>query len=171
METGSSLAKADRMSAVFKPTPELLRFLDGPVVVALAIAGPGGAPSVTRGLAGRWEGEEFQVYLNGLDRCLIDPLPSEGASAAAIICLPSTLQTYQVKGGFWGIRPLMPSETAWLAGAAERTVIELCKIDCPERLGQVYIAHAPQQVVVVRFRPTAVFEQTPGPRAGLPLEA
>ncbi len=159
------------MTAVFSPTPGLLHFLDGPVTVGLAIAGPGGIPSVTRALACRWGEEEFQVFLSGLDRNLIEPMPPEGASTAAIMCLPSTLETYQVKGGFLGTRPLLPTEAPWLVRTTERVVVELHKIDCPERLGKIYLAHDPQQVVVVRFRPTSVFDQTPGPRAGLPLEA
>lgn len=165
MGTGGGLV-AGTMAAQVQPSPELIRFLEGPVTAVLAVAGTGGIPVITRGLASQWRGNEVGIFLNGLDRTMFDPLPPLDASVAGVMCRPTSLETYQIKGRFLGIREADASEQQWLLGAVERMVVEFHKVDFPEPQARAYLGYNPAMLTVFRYRPEAIFDQTPGARAG-----
>lgn len=154
------------MAAQVQPSPDLARFLEGPVTVVLAVATPGGIPVITRGIACQWRGDEVGIFLNGLDRTMFDPLPPLDASVAGVMCRPTSLQTYQIKGRFLGIREAEALEQQWMLGAVERMVVEFQKVDFPEPQARAYLSYDPAMLMVFRYRPEAIFDQTPGPRAG-----
>ncbi|MCK6441548.1 hypothetical protein [Elstera cyanobacteriorum] len=154
------------MAAQVYPSPDLARFLEGPVTAVLAVAGPGGIPVITRGIACQWRGDEVGIFLNGLDRTMIDPVPPLGAWVAGVMCRPTSLQTYQIKGRFLGLRDADAGEQHWLLGAVERMVVEFQKVDYPEPQSRAYLGYDPALLTVFRYRPEAIFDQTPGPQAG-----
>lgn len=168
MGEGGSVA-AGAMAAQVQPSPDLARFVEGPVTVVLAVTGPGGIPLVTRAIACQWRGDEVGIFLSGLDRAIIDPPPESGASVAGVICRPTSLQTYQIKGRFLGLRQACAEERLWILGAVERMVVEFQKVDYLEPQSRAYLGYDPATLTVFRFWPEAVFEQTPGPQAGLQI--
>lgn len=147
----------------------LVRYLEGPVTAILALIGPGNTPSIARALACRVTDQDMQVFIDGQDKAMLDPPPLPGSSIAVVTSLPSTLQTYQFKGTFRHLRPATAAEEGWIAGPIERMVIEFNKVNCPEEKSRAYLAFDPHDLAVLSFELTAVFEQTPGPNAGVCL--
>jgi hypothetical protein len=147
----------------------LTRYLEGPITVILALIGPGNTPSIARALACRVTDQNKQVFIDGQDKAMLDPPPLPGSSVAIVTCLPSTLQTYQFKGTFQHLRPATAAEADWITGPIERMVIEFDKVGYLEEKSRAYLAVNPLDLAVLSFELTAVFEQTPGPNAGVRL--
>lgn len=94
-----------------------------------------------------------------------------GFPIAAVFSAPATHRTLQIKGAFAEVGPVSPAdlELARVHGAA--IVEHITSLDYPREAVQCYFHYRPEHLVAVHFAPTAAFEQTPGPGAGIALEA
>lgn len=84
---------------------------------------------------------------------------------------PSTHQALQLKGR--DARPISPAEnaSAIMAAYADAFVADLCPLGYTEELVRALVWCDPDTVSAIVFTPTAAFQQTPGPRAGHPLQS
>ncbi len=147
---------------------EVLAFLEGRrVAVSIASRSERFIPSVTRALGYRISGDGTQVAVfvpRQSERVLADLAAS--AQAAVVFTEPSTHRSMQVKGSDARITPLQDGDWLVVRAHADDLVAEICPLGYSEALIRKMTECTPQQVVAVRFTPSAAFGQTPGPRAG-----
>jgi hypothetical protein len=150
---------------------DVIAFLDGRRV-AVSIASRSGdcLPSVTRALGYRIsaDGREFAIFVpRQAERVLADLRAT--AQAAVVFTEPSTHKSMQVKGDDARITSLEEGDWPVVSAYADDLVAEICPLGYPEPLIRKMTETTPQQVLAVRFTPTAAFGQTPGPHAGAAL--
>ena len=85
---------------------------------------------------------------------------------AVVVSEPSTHRTMQLKGNDARVEAATPEDLATLPGYAGQLDDELRSIGLPASFARAMIAVDPADVVAVRFTPTEIYDQTPGPRAG-----
>jgi hypothetical protein len=85
---------------------------------------------------------------------------------AVVVSEPSTHRTMQLKGSDARVESATPEDLAGLEPYAERLDRELQSIGFPASFARTLVAVDPADVVAVRFAPTEIYDQTPGPRAG-----
>jgi hypothetical protein len=150
---------------------DVIAFLDGRrVAVSIASRSEHCIPSVTRALGYRIgaDGHEFAIYVpRQAERVLADLRTT--AQAAVVFTEPSTHGSVQVKGNDARITPLEEGDWPVISAYADDLVAEICPLGYAEPLIRKMVECTPQQVLAVRFTPTAAFGQTPGPRAGVAL--
>ena len=144
---------------------------DRRVAVSIASRSDQCIPSVTRAIGYRVSADRRQfaifVVARQSERLLADLRST--AQAAVVFTEPSTHKSVQVKGNDARITPLEEGDWPVINAYADDLVAEICPLGYPEPLIRKMTECTPQQVVAVRFSPTAAFGQTPGPRAGAAL--
>jgi hypothetical protein len=150
---------------------DVIAFLDGRrVAVSIASRSEHCIPSVTRALGYRISADasEFAIFVpRQAERVLADLRTT--AQAAVVFTEPSTHKSVQVKGSNARITPLEEGDWPVISAYADELVAEICPLGYAEPLIRKMVECTPQQVLAVRFAPTAAFGQTPGPRAGAAL--
>jgi hypothetical protein len=150
---------------------DVIAFLDGRrVAVSIASRSEHCIPSVTRALGYRISADagEFAIFVpRQAERVLADLRTT--AQAAVVFTEPSTHKSVQVKGSDARITPLEEGDWPVISAYADDLVAEICPLGYAEPLIRKIVECTPQQVLAVRFAPTAAFGQTPGPRAGAAL--
>jgi hypothetical protein len=99
----------------------------------------------------------------------LDCLRDNGAIALAV-ARPTTNETLQFKGSVVDIRPLSADDKVEIEEYRESFVHELAAIGYNREIATGVLAEA-EDSVAVEFEPVAIFNQTPGPKAGTKLEA
>ncbi len=89
-----------------------------------------------------------------------------GSPVAVVFSLPATHRTVQIKGECASVAPASPSQQVRARLHVEAIVEHLLPLGHEEQGLRAYFGFDPQGLLAVRFAPTAVFAQTPGPRAG-----
>jgi len=147
---------------------DVLAFLEGRrVAVSIASRSEQFMPSVTRALGYRISADGSQVAVfvpRQSERVLADLRAT--AQAAVVFTEPSTHRSMQVKGSDARITPLEEGDWPAVSAHADDLVAEICPLGYTEALVRKMTECTPQQIVAVRFTPSAAFGQTPGPRAG-----
>jgi len=95
----------------------------------------------------------------------------DSRTVAVVFSQPSTHRTIQVKGADAALEPLEPGDPALAERWTDGFVAELGALGYAESLVRAILWCDPAELVAVGFTPCAAFQQTPGPRAGLPLGA
>ncbi len=90
---------------------------------------------------------------------------------AVVFSEPSSNLTLQLKGADATIVPAEPGDPALVQDYIRRFTEELGQLGFQADLPQAMFAHAPGELVTVRFTPQSAFDQTPGPNAGEALGA
>jgi len=107
------------------------------------------------------------------DRRSADPLltllPGSGLVALAGSQV-LTMRTVQVKGSQATLEPVPAAERTLVAESVARMRVEFDKIDFHDPYTVTLLDYDPNELVCVGFTPTAVFDQTPGPQAGQPID-
>ena len=81
-----------------------------------------------------------------------------------------TMRTVQVKGTQASLEPMPAAERPLVAESVARMRLEFDKIDFHDPYTVTLLDYDPNELVCVGFTPTAVFDQTPGPQAGQPID-
>ena len=89
---------------------------------------------------------------------------------ALAVARPTTAETLQFKGPVRDIRPLSAEDKVEIEEYRESFVQELAGIGYNREMANGVVAGAEDAVAVV-FEPVAIFNQTPGPKAGTKIEA
>lgn len=145
--------------------PATARFLEEGLSIHLATRNARLEPEGARVLAAVVEpdGEHLVIYLPEIaaDRVLTDL--AHNGQAAVVFGRPTDDRSCQVKGTFVSVRPAHASDRTIIDGQRQAMLDVMAKIGIPP---QAFLGWATWPAVAVRLRATAVFEQTPGPRAG-----
>lgn len=88
---------------------------------------------------------------------------------AVVFSQPSTHRTIQLKGIDATIEPLADGDVAIAANWVDGFAAELTAMGYDETLVRAFVWSDPAELVAASFTPCAAFQQTPGPRAGMPL--
>ena len=99
---------------------------------------------------------------------LLECLRNNGAIALAVT-RPTTHETLQFKGSVLDIRPLSPEDKVEMERYRESFIQELATIGYNRQMASGVVA-GPEDAIAVVFEPAAIFNQTPGPKAGTKLE-
>ncbi|QID16486.1 hypothetical protein G3580_01905 [Nitrogeniibacter mangrovi] len=91
---------------------------------------------------------------------------SAGAPVAAVFNEPETHRTVQLKCARAEVVAAEAADVATLAPYVRAMAARLRAFGTPEPYAHTVLACAPDEVVVIRLAPEAVFGQSPGPRAG-----
>jgi hypothetical protein len=91
-------------------------------------------------------------------------------SLAVVFSCPSNHETLQIKGDNVKEIAVETADIAILKGATAIFCEDLSSFGFNPLIGQALHHYEDPQLVAIEFTPTAVFEQSPGPNAGKPLE-
>lgn len=147
-------------------------FLCGPVSINVASHDAGQVPSITRAYGCRVAADrrEVVVFLSKPHSTAILRDLAAGAPIAVVFSRPLTHETLQLKGASGRIQPLAPGDREIMLACGAAFSAEIITLGYSERFSLALMAPAGDDAVGVAFMPDAVFEQTPGPKAGMRLE-
>jgi hypothetical protein len=150
---------------------DVASLLSGPVILMAAAAGPAGRPAVGRGsgitLDPRTGTMDLMVCRAHWPDLVASAVP--GAPVAVSIVRPADYRAYQVKGPVVAAMPAAAADRAAVARCREVTVASLVALGvATPQLSQIF---PDRDLVRIRFLPTELFAQSPGPGAGRSLGA
>lgn len=149
-------------------TDDLARFVQGPVSILAASRDRRRVPSVSRAIALRVAADRSHVTLllaTGQCRQLLADIAT--TRAIAMVCTqPSTHRTLQIKGSDAHVTPLGDDDYALAAQHNAAFAEEIVPLHHPLELALTVHDVNGDTLTAVTFSIDALFEQTPGPRAG-----
>lgn len=147
-------------------------FLAGPVAIGMASHDADRMPSLSRAFGCRVSPDrrEVRVFLSRIHSAPLLRDLEAGAPVAAVFSRPLTHETLQLKGEGVSLVDLEPGDRAIMLAAGEAFAAELVALGYPEAFCRALMAPSGDEAVAAVFTPTALFEQTPGPKAGTRLE-
>jgi len=101
---------------------------------------------------------------------LLDAVRRSGVVAASFI-EPSTNKSIQIKGEAAELAEPETGDAERLAAYQDLFAADLERINVRGALGRAVLAIAPGDLAAITFTPTLAFIQTPGAKAGKPIEA
>lgn len=152
--------------------PQRTAFLEGGVSIVASSRGAGPGPTLARASGCRVAAEAGRVTLffpASRAGALLDSVRATGA-IAAVFSEGGTHRSLQLKGADAAVGPLLPGDQALIERYAGAFAASLCPFGYSEQLVRAVVWALPEDFVAVTFSPARAFDQTPGPRAGTPLE-
>ena len=152
--------------------PDLLALLDRGVSVIVGSRDQELRPSVMRAVGSQVAdgGRRITVYLSRRQsRQLIQDISANG-HIAVVFSEPATHRSVQFKSTRAVIRNAQPADEPVLSRYLASMEVEIERVGYPARVTRAMLSHRLEDVVAVSFTPEQAFEQTPGPRAGTPIE-
>jgi hypothetical protein len=153
---------------------EIAAFLRTESSLVVSAANPGGVPELCLGLACLIdaEGRRLRAVFDQRSAGPLLGLVAAGCDRVAMVCSrPTDLRTVQVKGHGATLEPLSVGERAEVARVVAAMRVEFGRIGFGDPYASTLLDHDPAALICIGFVPDAVFEQTPGPRAGQALGA
>ena len=153
-------------------SPALIAFLEGDTSLMLASTDAAGWPVLGRALACGVSGDggRLTVLLAAAPNAALLAAVEETGLAALVVNKPSTHRSVQFKGRDAAVAPAGkdagPTVARHVAGFAR----DVGLIGFSAAFSRTLTAHDPRGLAAVSFTPEAAFDQTPGPRAGDPVE-
>lgn len=147
-------------------------FLTGPVAVGMASHDAGGVPSLARAFGCKVSPDRREVTVF-LSRRHAAPLLRDleaGEPVAAVFSRPLTHETLQLKGERVRLAELQAGDREIMLAAGDAFAAELVSLGYPALFCKALMAPSGDEAVAAAFTPTALYEQTPGPKAGARLE-
>jgi hypothetical protein len=152
--------------------PDLLAMMMRGVSVIVGSRDAAGRPSIMRAVGSDLapDGDAVTVYLcRSQSRQLLQDIASTG-HVAVVFSEPATHRTVQLKSTLASLRPAQDADRPVLARYLASMEHEIQRVGHPPSVTRTMLAHRLEDVVAVSFAPALAFDQTPGPRAGSPLE-
>lgn len=152
---------------------ELAAFICSGISISAASSRNGALPSLARATGCRISADRRTVsVLFGAtpSACLLDDVRRSGL-IAVVFSRPADHRTLQIKASDALIVPVEPDDAALAAGYVNTFVAGLEALGYPGPVLRAFLTCAPDDLVAVRFTPSALFSQTPGPEAGAALRA
>lgn len=106
------------------------------------------------------------VLIDGEQSAQIAADIAAGSPVAVVFSLPATHRTVQIKGLQATVLPASPTQHVRARLHIDAIVEHLVPLGYDETALRMFFSFDPDRLLAVRFAPTAVFAQTPGPRAG-----
>jgi hypothetical protein len=151
----------------------LAAFVQTGVSINAASRGAGSVPAVARANGCRVAADRRTVDVlvpESKSAALLEAVRDSG-TIAVVFSEPPTHRTYQLKGTDATVAPATDADRAAAGRWVDAFAAVLAPLGYPEAVFRALLWADPADLVVVRFTPTAAFDQTPGPRAGAPLAA
>ncbi|NMG70517.1 hypothetical protein [Parazoarcus communis] len=146
-------------------------FICGGISINTAACRPGGFPALARAVGCRVAPDRraVTVLLGGTAAAdVIEGVRRSGA-VAVVFSDPSTNRTLQLKGYDALVLPPEPGDAALAARYRAAFSATLVPLGFTDAVVQALLACPDDDLLTIRFSPTAAFSQTPGPQAGEPL--
>lgn len=89
----------------------------------------------------------------------------------SVYCLPGTEETYQIKGQQARLEALQPGDRNLLTAYRRAFAQQVEPFGFPPELSTTFFEFPESDLVAISFEPFAVFDQTPGPKAGAAVGA
>ena len=89
---------------------------------------------------------------------------------AVVFSMPGTNQTIQLKGSDAVVVEMQKQDRKIAERYCESFVRNVCPLGYSEPLIRAYLWFDPEELLAIAFTPAEAFLQTPGPRAGEPLQ-
>jgi len=142
------------------------------VSISLAACGAAHLPSISRGLGCKVlaGGRQVGVFIRrSQSRELLENIRGSGR-LANVFSLPSSHRTVQLKGTDARVEPFDPVDLPIIDKHCADFLEQVAPLGMAEQVVRTILAYAPDDLVTVVYTPCAAFSQTPGPKAGTPLE-
>lgn len=150
-----------------------LAFIEREVAIDVASCGLDLLPSTARGYGCQVAADRRRITLflkrSEAGQLLHDVLVHD--RIAAVFCLPATESALQIKGHAVSLSLADEAGLAVVAQHARQFVAGVLPLGHERTFAEAYMQIAPADTVALSFSPDVVFEQTPGPGAGRPLQA
>lgn len=154
------------MNAASLITPELVAHFEGPTMTILSTRDHRFRATVGRGIGTRHDAESGHVdifFTAAQWKDFADTL-KPGVTVAVTVVHPGSYHSYQVKGTAERIEPASETDLARARLHIERMIAFMATLGVTERqLTHILCVH---DLWHLRLKPTDVFAQTPGARAG-----
>ncbi|MCU0989835.1 MAG: hypothetical protein HZT41_16815 [Dechloromonas sp.] len=147
-------------------------FIQTGVSISLASCGPDHLPSMSRGLGCKVldAGRQVAVFVRrSQSKALLAHIRSSGR-VANVFSLPSSNRTLQLKGCDARIVPFAPADLPIVDKHLADFILEVIPLGMAEAVVRAILASQPDDLATVVYTPSAVFSQTPGPKAGERLD-
>lgn len=155
----------------FSLSPQDIQFIESGVSLGAASRDRRYVPSVARVLACRVEpdAKSLRILLSRQQAAQLiqDALSSD--QLALVLSDPPTHKTWQIKGHSVSELPCSPQDSSCIAGHIDAFAGVIEALDFPRPFTKALYAHVPEDVVCLRFVIAELFDQSPGPRAGMLL--
>jgi hypothetical protein len=147
-------------------------FLGGPVAINAASHDAVRVPSITRAFGCRVAADrsEVVIFLSRQRSTAILRDLAAGAAIAVVFSRPKTHETLQLKGACGCIQPLEEGDRQIMLAYGTAFTAEIRALGYEEGFSRALTKPAGDEAVAVAFAPNAVFDQTPGPKAGMRLQ-
>ena len=106
------------------------------------------------------------VLIDGSQSARVAADIAAGSPVAVVFSLPATHRTVQIKGARAVASAATPTQRVRARMHVEAIIEHLLPLGYGDAALRAFFSHDPEALLAVRFAPTAVFAQTPGPRAG-----
>ena len=160
------------MNAPVLLSPEHIAMVDRGVSVIVASRNAALRPSIMRGVGSAIsaDGTQVTVFLRrSQSRQLMQDIEA-GGGLAVVFSEPPTHRTLQLKARQATLRPASPTDQPQLARYLASMQCELAQVGYGPEFAAAMLSAPLEDVVAVQFTPESAFDQTPGPRAGIPLD-
>ena len=153
--------------------PARAAFMTGPVSISASSRSAGNEPVLSRSHGCRVSADGGAVTLLFAGTRAASFLEGVRASRAlaAVFSRPATHETIQLKGDDALLVPLAPGDRELAQRYVDGLVAELAALGYAEAAMRNLLWYQPEDLVALQFTPRLAFDQTPGPRAGAPLQA
>ena len=148
--------------------PRLASFLEEGIAVHLGTRNDRLEPGGARATAVRVDetGTHLTVFLPAIASRYVLPDLEANGQAAVVFARPTDDRSCQVKGEFVDARPATEEDRRIIAAQWEGFMVSLERIGIPRAIQAIWPTWPS---IAIRLRATAVFDQTPGPKAGTPI--
>ena len=160
------------MNAPVLLSPEHIAMVDRGVSVIVASRNAALRPSIMRGVGSAISADGIQVTVflrRSQSRQLMQDIEA-GGGLAVVFSEPPTHRTLQLKARQATLRPASPTDQPQLARYLASMQCELAQVGYGPEFAAAMLSAPLEDVVAVQFTPESAFDQTPGPRAGNPLD-
>lgn len=159
-------------TAILPLDAELADFVTGEVSISVGSRDAALLANLTRGFGCRVTpgGERIRVFVSrAQSRAVLADLAANGL-VAAVFTLPATHRTVQLKGADAVVAPLADGDLDCVHGYRDGFIAHLAGMGFAADAIAHLVGCPDDDLTAIEFSPCAAFTQTPGPRAGQPLE-
>jgi hypothetical protein len=147
-------------------------FIQGGVAIAAASRDGTNMPTASHACGCRVSQDRRKVRIfvfEPASRALVAAV-RETRAIAAVFSEPATDRAIQLKGFEAAVEPVTAQDAAGMPAYVDAMVGQMALSGFSEEFARAAWRFVPEQMVALTFTPSEAYVQTPGPRAGAPLE-
>lgn len=162
--------QAAQPAAPLRLTPDVVAFIQSPVSILVSSQGIDGLPVLARAIVALVtpDGDRIRLCLRSHDAAALLQGAAAHGQVAAMFSRPSTSETIQIKGNAVVIEDTLPADDAARRRYLPAMITELMPLGHGAELVACIVSDHGSPLRILSFRPSVVFDQTPGPGAGEP---